>query len=381
MPSSTSSSRRWPLAGLIALALVVAIDRILFGALLSWEDLAGRVPHRERPHHHVARAEADLAALRGATGRPRVVVMGSSRAEAGFDAPLARRAAPEIAWAEVAYAALRPFEMRSRVGDLRTAGADAVVLVLSEYDLYRPLRLDPVPGTAVADSAALFELARRAGPALLRSEREIFYRIPLSQLFDSYRFRVALSYAPLLRPLLHPARDAERFPSAPFPAPRRPLLAGRPRALDPAALDAALDALPPKRRTVARFQAIEMLTETAPGPQVALQQELLRQSFELLQRAGIAVVVCEAPLHPAVAPLYDSTLRPAFLAWIQPFARSGTVRFAPLEGLGALAPEDFGDLLHLDASGAAIFTRRIVSLARSAIGPAPGENPAGRAQR
>jgi hypothetical protein len=372
--SSTSSSERrqrgFPWAALVALLGLLVADRLVFGALGPWQALAQRISPMERPHHQVARSRDHLRRIAADAKRPSVVVMGSSRADVGFRRAVAEARAPEIAWAKLCYPALRPFEMRSLVGDVIASRAQAAVLVLSEFETQRPLRLDPMPGTGIASLAALGEMVARQGVAFTVENRTAFYRIVTSTLLQGYRFReVIRAAAPQWMRVF--AFPEGRFVEEPPPLPVDPLLAAPVRTLDPEARQKVLDGFPPARHRIVRFQLF-MLSELGPGPQVELQEELIRSAVRRLRAADVRVFIVEAPLHPDAGLFYDTSTREGFLRLVDELERDHAVEFVPVERFGALQREDFGDLLHLGLDSARSFTARIVDEVEASLGPAGG---------
>ena len=102
-----------------------------------------------------------------------------------------------------------------------------------------------------------------------------------------------------------------------------------------------------------RSLQIPMVREITPGAHVAILDQLVRRSVERLVEAGIEVVIVETPLHPVSAELYDVGLRASFLALARELDAMAGVTFLSLEDTGPFLPEDFGDLLHLGATGQA----------------------------
>jgi hypothetical protein len=357
-----------PWGGLLALAALLLLDRLFFGVIAPWGALAERVGPTERPHHQVARARGtlrDLAAM--ASDLPTAFFVGSSRADRGFDPETARRRLPEVAFGRMAFAALRPFEMRSLSDDLVRAGADAVVLMLSEFDTHRPIRIDPMPGTSAASLGALAEFFRLAGPRFAFENRPLLYRVPLSSVLDAYRFREILRLAGLDALREFPL-DSERHWRRRDPASRPAAMGAAKRGKPPDELiERIASGFPERRNRVVRYQ-IRMVSEMGAGPHVRVQRELIRSTVARLRRQGVQVVVAEGPLHPAAALLYDANLRADFLALADGLREEFGVSFLPLEEFGSLPPSDFGDLLHLNARGAKRFTRVVVDAVGQALG-------------
>ena len=117
--SSTSGSEappgrgrsRWPLAGLLAAALLLAGDALLFGPDGPWQRLVSPDPHG------TAATRLALKQLRAAPpGRPRVAVVGTSMVLDGFDPEVAARRMPGVHFAKLAHPRFEPFVLRAGVG-------------------------------------------------------------------------------------------------------------------------------------------------------------------------------------------------------------------------------------------------------------------------
>jgi hypothetical protein len=363
----------------IGVVLVLVIDAVFFRVIAPWEALTERVPYRSRPHHQVAFARGELAALAASPEKPSAVVIGTSRADVGFVPSEARKSLPEVAWAQMAYAALRPFEIRSLVGDAIDAGADAVVIVVSEYDIGRPLRLDPIPGTAVDDVGALFELMRLGGWRFAWENRALLYEIPLSRLVGAYRFREILRNAGLDRFRTFPMESDHLAEPAP-PAQPPPALTGERRFIDREKFEATARLFKPPYKGISKWQ-MGMLTEVGPGPHMAVQEELLRSAGRRLHAAGVKVIIVEAPLHPAAADFYDTDLRRVFLDVVADLQRECDATFVPLTAEPPFVREEFADMLHLNRKGAQRFTGVIVEAVRKTLGIGAPQGPAAPSSR
>ena len=125
-PSSTSSSRRWPWAALLAAALLFAADAALLGPRGAWQWLAARDPEQR------ALLQRELQRVRETPpGVPRAFVVGTSRVQQGFDAELASRELPGVAIGKLGQPRIEPFVIRQLADDLVAARADAVAILLS----------------------------------------------------------------------------------------------------------------------------------------------------------------------------------------------------------------------------------------------------------
>ncbi len=179
--SSTSASRaaaaRLPWAGLLAVLLVLALDQRILGPDGPWQLLVGADPESAAP------ARLALRELRAANpGRPRVAVVGTSMVIDGFDEVLAAQSLPGATLAKLGHPRFEPFVLLQLAPELVAARADAVVLILSEFDTHRPLRLEPVPGSSGASLSAVVDLVRLAGPAFAVEQRTTLYRLVASSL-------------------------------------------------------------------------------------------------------------------------------------------------------------------------------------------------------
>jgi len=365
--SSTSSSRPalrgLPWAGLLALALLLAIDRAGLGFGGPWEHLAIGDPNS------AAATRLELKRLRAQPpGEPRVIVVGTSQVIDGFDQALAESLMPEVHFAKLGFPRFEPFAIRALVGDLIASGADAVCLIASEQDTHRPLRLEPVPGSAAASLAAVWDLLRVTDWRFAVENRVSLYRLVATSGLWLYRYRPDLYLAGLedLPRFRLDARlgDPDRKKGDPF----RPVaLWGADRhPVPPEARRTTMDLFPPLMdQWDARIQG-GTLQEITAGVHVAVQMHLYHRALEVLRGAGIEVVLVEGTLHPASRDLYDTRLRQEFLAFARKLEADLGVHFIPLEKMPRFAESDFYDLIHTTRRGAAKITRTMVRGLRAA---------------
>jgi hypothetical protein len=363
--SSTSASEprrgralrsRWPWAGLLALALLLGADRLLFGLPGPWHWLLVDDPNS------AAGTRLELRELVASPrARPRVIVVGTSRVIDGFDRALAQERMPEVAFAKLGNPRFEPFALRALVPDLVAAGADAVCLIASEQDTHRPLRLEPVPGSSAASLGALVDLLRVTDWRFAFENRTALYRLAGTSALRLYRFRPEVLFTGLgeLRRFSLDERIADvRAKQDPF----RPvaLWGAAHHAVAPAALRTTFDLFPPRMDPFqARVQA-GVVQEITAGPHVAVQKALYRRAVEELRRAGVEVVIVQGTMHPAARDLYDTRLAGDFLTFARELALEHGVRFLSLAELPRFAESDFYDLVHTNRRGAAKITRAML---------------------
>jgi hypothetical protein len=367
--SSTSSSRAraLPWAGILAAALLLALDASVLGTRGPWAALSVRVRGAGAAPSGVANDRLALREVRSAPPeRPRVFVLGSSRAAAGFDAEVAQGAFPDAAFARLGHPGVDPFVMRSLAEEVIASRAVAAVLVLSEIETHRPLRLEPIPGpgASAVSLAAVADLLAETGPGFAWRSRESLYRLLVSSALRGYRYRDVLRRAGLLNLIEFPL-DPDRL-SRPAPAMlgmhrialgedfRNPVTPAMRRRL--AEVLAAL----PRRWQIAAMPEVDILREVTPGIHVEVQLALVRRTVERLREAGVVVVVVEAPVHPVGAALYPPELRADFRAFGESLADTPGVVFVPLEEMEPFAERDFKDLLHTGPQGSEKLTNGIV---------------------
>ena len=328
-----------------------------------WEEFVVEDPNSAAP---VRVALRDLRAAEG--GLPRVAVVGTSMVIDGFDAGLAARRLPGVHFAKMGHPRFEPFVLLQLVPELVAARVDAVVLILSELDSHRPLRLEPVPGSSGASLAAVADLLRATGPRFALENRVTLYRLVASSALNSYRYRVDLERLVPER-LRSFTRDA-RLGLAPRPDPFRPVAIwdGRHNAVPIPAQRHTFDLFPPRMDQFnARLQA-GTVQEITPGRHVAVQEALLRRTVERLRAAGIEVIVVQGVMHPAAQDYYDPARREEFARFGAELERSLGARFVPLSALAPFAESDFYDLIHVNRQGSAKVTRGILAgLARAGI--------------
>ena len=361
-PSSTSSSRRWPWAGLLAVALIMLWDSTFFQPRSLWEATVGRL---DRSHALELGLARDQLEFRNVRERPEdrlgVLVVGSSRAESGFLVRQVGRAAKETyTFGHVAHAGLGPFALRSMVGEIQRTQPDALVLYLSQFDTHRPVL--NIPQASYGEFGAVSDLARLVGSEFVFENRTFFYRLLAACSLESYRFRGVLG-----RSFLDPLRtfsfdDTDRFPTGVPPEMMALVAGGRPTALDPAEkerLEEEVLALFPHLPNMGRtgFNHVRWVTR---GDHSRIQQGLLREALERLDRAEIQIFLVEPPLHPITSDLYDVSIRDDFLLFVDEMVERHGVRWVPLTEMEEFVSEDFFDLTHVARPGALKLTREVV---------------------
>jgi hypothetical protein len=376
--SSTSSSRtglrRLPWAGLLALALLLAIDRLAFDVTGTWAALSARDPYGPATAH-LAMQEI----RREPPGKPRVLAVGPSRMFEGFSYQIASRRLPGVAFAKLTHPRFGPFVIRALVSDLLALQPHAVLFLWSEIDTNRPLRLEPVPGSSAASLAAVWDLLRWTDLRFAIANRTTFYRLVTTSAFDGCRYRTALGDAGLgdtrsftLNARLKPQRAFPRIFGEIV------LRGAEPTPVSPEERERIIEGFGPEADRRFVDLSIDFVAEITPGEHAELKRAFITRTVELLRAAGVEVIVVEGPLHPGAAELYDVGLREDFLAFMQRLTREHGVRFTRLEALPRFEAKDFKDLLHVRASGTLKLTSAIVRALHPVLPPrreAPASGP------
>ncbi|MDJ0852490.1 MAG: hypothetical protein QNK04_29310 [Myxococcota bacterium] len=366
--SSTSSSEpgpgarrralaRLPWAGVLAVALLLLVDRSLFGFPAVWRWLPVDDPNS------AAAMRLELLALHDAPPeRPRVIVVGTSRVIDGFDKKLAERLLPGVAFAKLGYPRFEPFAIRSLVPELLAARPTAVCLIASEQDTHRPLRLEPVPGSSTANLGALLELLGMTSWRFALEQRLAFYRLVASRALELYRFRPDFLLTALGKAREF-AMDDRLVDQRPREDPFRPaaLWGAKRRPVPEAAQRSTWDLFPPLMdQWSARIQA-GTVQEITPGAHVPVQMGLLEGAIRRLREAGVEVVIVQGVMHPAADDLFDTALVATFLAFARRLVEEHGVVFVSRDEMQPFAESDFYDLVHTVARGARKITRGMIA--------------------
>jgi hypothetical protein len=330
---------------------VLALDLAVFGRAWPWIALQERLGTKHLLASGIASDYRMLAALAQApVGARRVAVLGSSRTQAALLGPpisLPPGADGPLSMAVLAHAGIDPYAIRSLAERLAELKIEVAVLDLSEFDTHRPP--EPRAATSFGSAAATCEFAAALGPVRAWQARGLLLRLALAGSFSAYanrevlegfgtsRFRVFGGYGRLVL-----AAKLREDPS--------PLgLVVEPRhALDPRRLqqiEAEFEARGYRNREV----EMERLRAIRRGEHVEVQMRLLTSAVRALRRAGLRVVIVEAPLPPVAAEFYDLDTRDEFEAFARNLARQDGVSFVPLAE--RYFEEDFLDYAHMGPSG------------------------------
>ena len=354
------TANRLSRAGLAALGLLLLLDHAVLGDRGPWAALAAG------DEWSPANLRLSVLELRdGPAGRARVVAAGDSRVFATFVPRYVEGALPEITVARLSRPAIATFGLRALCADMIRSRPDAVVLMLSEFDTHRPLRLGIWPQPSLA---AIADLLAATGPAFVVEQRTAVYRLFASAAYSTYSYREFLG-SRLVAGRERFARD-DRLVSNPrrlrYPGPTA-LGGGAQRRVPAAARRAVFDLYPPMLDFKTERLQIALVQEITPGSHVPVQMSLLRSTVRTLRSAGIEVVVVESALHPATGDLYDQSLRREFLAFAQKLAGEQGVHFVSVDDMGEFAESDFVDILHVNQQGAEKVLRGVAN-ALSAAG-------------
>lgn len=369
----TATNGRWraifdhaPVAGLLAVVLVFAVDTWALGVRGPWDWLLERLdPRRQVLETGIVRDQLEFRRLLELPAeRRRVVIVGSSRAQAGIR-PASNDS--EVTFAKIAHAGLRSFEIRTLATELIRVGPDLVVIVLSEFDLNRSIRISP--DATYGSFSAIGDLIAETGIRFSFKHRRMLFRLTIASMLKAYRFRSVLhrSFADNLSSF----ELDERFVRRKSPRRGPPVLLeteGRRTVTkaDKQRILATAQELLPHVRLASLKNHFNMINEITHGPHSRIHRNLFRRTVESLREAGIQVVIAEAPLHPLSSQIYDSTIRQEFLAFVATLQDDLEVYFVPLESSGPYTSEDFGDMIHL-RRGSAKLTRAVDSVIREAL--------------
>lgn len=342
---------------ILALATLVAADRLVLGAGGPWAAIQQRIDRDHRFEWGVADDRLAIQRVRSAPpSRLRAFVAGSSQARAAFHVEVLAEPPPDaVVFGRIAHGGFDTFAMRAMVGEILNVEPDAVVLVLSPLDLNS--RLSVLPQSSFGSLPATLDLARETGPAFAFKHRQTFYRLLAADLINSYRHRQVLDRAfagRLRRAGLDRPGPSDRLvvrngTRKRLPRARRQQLTSQ--------LLAQFPDLDPDRVTYG-FRRIYHLTR---GEHSRINRGLVQRTVRRLTRAGVEVVIVEAPFHPLASEIYDLTIRDDFLHFGSSLERDLGVRFVPLESSGPFEAEDFHDPVHVGASGTAKLTRAILA--------------------
>jgi len=361
-PDRSRWIRRLPWGGVIALALVLLFDQVMFSLDGPWEWQLARLPDADPLERGLivdrleARRARDLP-----HDRPRVTLVGTSRMDAAFRPEyVPEEVTPPIHFFRQAHARVYPHEMRSLLHEIIGHEPDLVVIMVSELELMMPFKI--VPQATGGSLRAVLELVARTGLAFAHENRMAFLRMIGVGLLDAYRYKGVMGKSLTNRWRRFPRRGKVERSAPTWPD----LIAdGAPMTVDPAVEEAIMDALYEQfadRPESVSFQTGQVRS-VRPGAHADLKFGIMDRNLELLRAEGIEVVLIEGVVHPATYALYDEErCRGIFLDWARRAADADPgVHFAPRDELGGLLPADhFRDITHVNKLGARRLTQRIM---------------------
>ncbi len=328
-----------------------------------WDFFSERMNNEHPMERGVVSDRVEFARLAAeASDNPLVAVMGSSRAHASMHTHLLKKAAPGIEVAALAHAGMHPFEIRGALDEVLALEPELVVILISEFDTHRPLRL--MPQTSPGSFAALRELASQVGGDFVWEQRTTFLQVALASVVDLYRYREVFHVAGVedYRMFSHPAAPrGQGVLKIPY------LLEGN------APLDMNMDEelqqlelVYPHLSLRARKAGMTQCQSITRGPHATVQMFLLRKAVVRARSKGVRVLLVEGPLAPATKGFYDNSIRTDFLELAQELSQEEGVLFLALEESGPFPQEIFADLTHLNREGAqqmsAAVGRRVANL-------------------
>lgn len=355
---SSENSRRLPWAGLVTLLLVVVFE-LVHDSGMVWTHLLGRVSvAQDLGASKLVREQMLKRGLGIDNMTPSVLVPGTSRALAGIRNDILSGEIPSLRILQLARPGMEPFQLLSSSIDVASQGPDVALLTISEFDVFRPLRVEPVSDRGAGGTEALAILVDALSPRQVWRSRDSLLRLAAASASDVYRFRGLHRHVWSGKVTEF---DLSRFANADSPRQNLGLTesmlsGGAAEPLDPDVVAAILARFPDNmlKPTIEPFQ-IPMIREIVDGEHARIQAALLRAAVARLVEAQVEVILLETPLHPVTSELYDITLGEDFRELAREIAASPRVTF--IRPQTDFEPEDFGDLLHLSASGAEKLTR------------------------
>lgn len=348
-PSSTSSSEPggFPWAGLAALVLVVAFDRVAFSHPATWEWALEAIPPSDTMEHGVANDRNAQLALDAVDEHPRphVMLVGNSRVNRGLIKPIIARSGIDSGGTltKLAHGGVRPYDLACMLDELGEHEPDLVVTVITEFETHRPMQFLTHMGNArrrtYLDLLTELELPDMLG------DRDGLLGMGLATLLDGYRFRRQMGSARL--------DDYRRFPK--LLREGRPAYTEAPVAVhgDPPlelnvaeAMKTFKRELPDAPLIIIRRQ-VEQSNSVTTGAHAELQQALLERALMRLVEAGSDVLIVEAPIHPEAVALYAPAAREQARAWARGLAEHEQVHWLPVETFDPLPDDCWADLSHL----------------------------------
>lgn len=366
----TAGSAALPWGAVLALIVVLLLDRTVFLRASTWERFD--IPESVYTLFQLGlvRDRLELLALENESleergdGKHRsttpVFLLGSSRLEHGFLVEsLPKYDISRARLVKLAHPQFYPFEMRAAADVVATHLPGIVVLALSELETHA--RIELLPGSSFGNASAVADLARAAGPAFAFEHRALLARIAVMGFFNTYHYRDVLDTAGfgVGRKFPHGAHlgmDGE-------PAATPPTMAGQPSKIPEAELVAIvskLDARFAGPGSVSDRPQFELVRSVSRGRHAEINLKLVRRTIEVLIQAGGRIILVEPPIYPEARALYDPIARQEFQWFARDMARDERVSYVGLEQGPVFEDEDFSDLTHLERAGAFKFTRVII---------------------
>ncbi len=351
-----------------AVLLVLCLEHLVLGTHGPWPSIMAREKVLGSVYWGVARDRVLFQQVRAVDpDLPRIFILGTSRADFGFDPSLAGQLLPTVSFTKVAHANMDPFAIRSTVSEVVHAEVDVAVLMLSEFDTHRPLRLEPLPAKSTADLGALAQLISVTDFSFFRENRESLYRIAASSLSRAYRFRDLLGRGFLNQFREFPLNNRLSKFRPPWMRGKVALGEAAYRRPAPVKEQILLDRLPPRFRK-AKTQ-LPLFSETIAGPHADVQMVLIRDAIRMLREAGVEVFIVECPVHEIADLLQGATARKDFRRFATGLAEDPGVRFVSLQELPAFEEADYSDLFHMNEAGRNRMTTAIVKKVRTVLTP------------